>query len=153
MTGVQTCALPIFIPAPPDTTNAPVVVLELAVPDAATILPELVNPVRVPTDVRLEFTTPDPNVVAFSTYVWNKNYNYALAKRLKEINPTCIIIFGGPELPITNKEIFVKYPFIDIVIKGEGEITFRKVLEGIVDSSDLLDIPGLLLNRTELIID
>ena len=30
-------------PAPPTTTSAPVVVFELAVPEAATILPELVN--------------------------------------------------------------------------------------------------------------
>jgi len=93
----------------------------------------------------------DNDVVAFSAYVWNKNYNYALAKRLKEVNPKCIIIFGGPELPITNKKIFEKYPFIDIVVKGEGEITFKKVLEGLVDNSDLTDISGLLLNRAELI--
>lgn len=93
----------------------------------------------------------DNDVVAFSTYVWNKNYNYALAKKLKQAKPECIIIFGGPELPITNKKIFQKFPFIDIVIKGEGEITFKKVLEGLVDKSDLLDIPGLLINSKELI--
>lgn len=91
------------------------------------------------------------DVVAFSAYVWNKNYNYALAKKLKESNPNCIIIFGGPELPITKKTIFEKYPFIDMVVKGEGEITFKKVLEGLVDNSDLTDIPGLLLNRESLI--
>jgi putative methyltransferase len=87
------------------------------------------------------------DVVAFSTYVWNKNYNYALAKKLKEINPKCVIIFGGPELPITKKDIFEKYPFIDIVVKGEGEITFKKILENLVTNEDLTSISGLLLNR------
>jgi len=87
------------------------------------------------------------DVVAFSTYVWNKNYNYALAKKLKEINPKCVIIFGGPELPITNNKIFEKYPFIDIVVKGEGEITFKKILENLATNEDLISIPGLLLNR------
>lgn len=87
------------------------------------------------------------DVVAFSTYVWNKNYNYALAKKLKEVNPNCIIIFGGPELPITNKKIFEKYPFIDIVVKGEGEITFKRILESLASNEDLISIPGLLLNR------
>lgn len=91
------------------------------------------------------------DVVAFSSYVWNKNYNYALAKKLKEVNPNCIIIFGGPEMPITKKNIFEKLSFVDIVVKGEGEITFKKILEGIVDGSDLTDVPGLLINREKLI--
>jgi len=93
----------------------------------------------------------DNDVVAFSTYIWNKNYNYALARKLKEANPKCIIIFGGPELPITKKNIFEKFPFIDYVVKGEGEITFRRLLEGLVDGSDLMNIPGLLMNRETLI--
>ena len=96
-------------------------------------------------------TLKQSDIVAFSTYVWNKNYNYALAKKLKEFNPDCTIIFGGPELPITNKKIFEKYPFIDIVVKGEGEITFKRLLEGLVAKSDLLDIPGLLINRETLV--
>lgn len=93
----------------------------------------------------------DNDVIAFSAYVWNKNYNYALAKKVKEVNPNCIIIFGGPELPITSKEIFTRYPFIDIVVKGEGEITFKRVLESLVDQTSLEDIPGLLLNKETLI--
>lgn len=95
----------------------------------------------------------DNDVVAFSAYVWNKNYNYALAKKVKEHNPNCIVIFGGPELPITNKQIFEKLPFIDYVVKGEGEITFKKLLEGLVDNSDLNDVPGLLINQNGVLTD
>ena len=60
------------------------------------------------------------SIVGFSTYVWNKNYNYSLARRVKEINPDCLIFFGGPEMPITKKDIFKKLYFIDVVIKSEG---------------------------------
>lgn len=91
------------------------------------------------------------DVVAFSTYVWNKNYNYALAKTLKERNPNCIIIFGGPEVQIENKNIFERFPFIDIVVKGEGEIAFRNVLESFINGTALETIPGLLINRSVLI--
>jgi putative methyltransferase len=87
------------------------------------------------------------DIVAFSTYVWNKNYNYALAQRLKEINPNCIVIFGGPEVPITKKDIFERYPFIDIVVKGEGEITFKLILEAIIDNSNLTEVKGILINQ------
>ena len=95
----------------------------------------------------------DNDVVAFSAYVWNKNYNYALATKLKEINPECIIMFGGPELPITKKDIFKRYPFIDIVVKGEGEITFKSVLEGMVDETDPTTIEGILINENGTPVD
>lgn len=92
-------------------------------------------------------------VFAFSTYIWNKNYNYALAKRLKESNPNCIIIFGGPELPITKPDIFERYPFIDIVVKGEGEITFKNLLENLSDGTPLDTVSGLVINRNGLAVD
>ena len=59
------------------------------------------------TDIRINVDLlKKSNIIAFSTYIWNKNYNYELAKQLKEINPACIIIFGGPEVPITKHNIF-----------------------------------------------
>lgn len=87
------------------------------------------------------------DVAAFSAYVWNKNYNYALAKRFKERNPNGFIIFGGPEMPITKKDIFERYPFIDVVVKGEGEITFKNLLERLAENQSYKDIPGLLINE------
>lgn len=86
------------------------------------------------------------DIVAFSTYVWNHNYNYELARRAKELNPNLLTIFGGPEPAITDPDIFRKNPFIDLVICYEGEITFRKVMQHI-DSRDWENIPGLLINR------
>ena len=93
------------------------------------------------------------NVVLFSTYVWNKNYNYALARRLKEINPECITIFGGPELPFTKLNIFEKCPFIDIVIKGEGEITLKNILECIVEKKLFVTVTGLVINQNGVAVD
>jgi radical SAM superfamily enzyme YgiQ (UPF0313 family) len=93
------------------------------------------------------------DIVGFSTYVWNKNYNYALARRLKELNPNCITIFGGPEIPITKKDIFDKLPFADVVIKSEGEIILRQLLDAITDNTPWEDIRGLVINRGGLAVD
>ena len=93
------------------------------------------------------------DIVGFSTYVWNKNYNYALARRLKELNPSCIIIFGGPEMPITKKNIFEKLPFADVVIKSEGEIILRQLLDAITDNTPWEDICGLVINRNGVAVD
>jgi putative methyltransferase len=93
------------------------------------------------------------DIVGFSTYVWNKNYNYALARRLKEINPDCLIFFGGPEMPITKKDIFKKLSFIDVVIKSEGEVILRQLLDAISNNMPWDDIKGLLINRDGVAVD
>ena len=41
-------------------------------------------------------------VVGFCTYVWNLRYNLALARRLRAINPQCMIVFGGPEPAVSD---------------------------------------------------
>ena len=92
-------------------------------------------------------------IVAFSVYVWNKNYSFELAKLLKKINPNIILIFGGPEIPIEDKNIFVNYPFMDYVIKNEGEKSFKALLEKIIELEDKVSIPGLLINDNGQLID
>ena len=91
------------------------------------------------------------DVVAFSTYVWNHRYNYKLARRIKELNPRVKILFGGPEPAITDPKLFEKEPFMDLVIKMEGEITFRRILEDF--DSDFTHIPGLLINTASGLVD
>ena len=86
------------------------------------------------------------DVVAFSTYVWNHQYNYTLARMVKERNPNCLIIFGGPEPAVTDKDLFRKESYMDLVICFEGEITFRKVIRAFEDKN-WEEIPGLLVNR------
>jgi radical SAM superfamily enzyme YgiQ (UPF0313 family) len=90
------------------------------------------------------------DIVAFSTYIWNKSYNYALAKRIKERNPNCLILFGGPEPPIEDPNIFKRYPFIDLIVCYEGEVTFKEVLEAYHHHDDFMSIPGLLINQAEI---
>lgn len=91
------------------------------------------------------------DVVAFSTYVWNHQYNYRLAQQVKTLNPDCLIVFGGPEPAIEHADLFDKEPFMDLVIKMEGEITFRQILED--HGSDYTHIPGLLINSAAGLID
>ena len=80
----------------------------------------------------------NPKVVAFSCYVWNWEYNKELAKKIKEKYPNCIIVFGGPS--VTDKPFqklfFQKHRYVNCVINGEGEYSFKEVLQAIAN-----DIP------------
>lgn len=89
----------------------------------------------------------DHDIVGFSSYVWNSNYNYTLAKKLKEANPNILIVFGGPEPPIEKKDYYQKYPFIDLTVVREGEITFKNLLEAFVIGEDYKNVKGLVVNN------
>jgi len=73
----------------------------------------------------------DPSVVGFSCFVWNWNNNVEIAKKIKERWPNCLIVFGGWQVPMSDRiqGFFEKYPFVDIAVHGEGEITFAEILE------------------------
>lgn len=94
------------------------------------------------------------DIVAFSTYVWNRNYNFKLAQRVKELNPNVFIFFGGPEPPITKKDIFSTYmPFCDVVIRGEGEYIFADLIEKYLQGKDYTKQMGLLINNDGVVQD
>lgn len=100
---------------------------------------------REPIDVAVE-RLKDSDIIGFSTYVWNKNYNNALAKKLKETYPDKLIIFGGPEPPIEKPNFFKNHPYIDLAVKKEGELILRSILENFLEQKSFNDIKGLLIN-------
>lgn len=70
----------------------------------------------------------DPVVCAFSTYIWNEQYNLHVAKLIKEKYPNCVIEFGGPQAT----EKLAKYDFIDCIIISEGEQSFLDLLRKVI---------------------
>ncbi len=79
-----------------------------------------------------------PYMVAFSNYCWNAEYNRLLAKRIKELYPDCITVFGGHDIP-DDPDFLREYPFVDILMHGEGEYNFRELLKALADG----DISGV----------
>jgi len=92
----------------------------------------------------------DADIVGFSTYIWNRNYNYKLARTIKERYPHILIMFGGPEPQIEKADIFERYPFMDVVIKNEGEISFKNIL---LNRDNLKSVKGILVNDNGVRVD
>lgn len=70
----------------------------------------------------------EPDVFAFSCYIWNFEYSKQLASLIKQAYPDCVIIFGGHSIPIDNSELLLEMPYVDFFIHGEGEIPFSELL-------------------------
>ncbi len=84
----------------------------------------------------------NPDVVAFSTYIWNCNFNKAVAEKIKEKYPNCIVIFGGHHVP-PGGSMLEECPYIDYLIHGEGEISFRRLLRAVIGAESVAEIPGI----------
>ena len=69
------------------------------------------------------------DVVLFSCYIWNVEVCLDVADMLKKVSPETKIIFGGPEVSFDDTEYMQKYDFIDAIMRGEGEATFKEWLE------------------------
>jgi len=68
------------------------------------------------------------DVVAFSCYIWNIGEVLKLSENIKKILPTIVIVLGGPEVSFEVDRFLVDHLFVDFVIMGEGEYTFKKLI-------------------------
>ena len=84
-----------------------------------------------------------PSIAAFSVSMWNERLNLHIAEKVKQLYPECLIVFGGPQVPFEAQSYFDRYWFIDISVRGEGEITFTEILERAIDSEDFSGIAGI----------
>ncbi|MBL6935313.1 MAG: cobalamin-dependent protein [Alphaproteobacteria bacterium] len=68
-----------------------------------------------------------PQIACFSAFSWNVRLGHEYARRLKEVSPGTIMVFGGPNFPAGHeeqKEFLEKYPAIDCYFEFEGELAF-----------------------------
>ena len=70
-----------------------------------------------------------PDVILFSAYIWNVETLRQLCPLLKKVMPNCIIGFGGPEVSYESESFLRDNPAVDLVQRGEGELSFTKLLE------------------------
>jgi putative methyltransferase len=72
----------------------------------------------------------NPKVFAFGCYVWNCNYTDVIAQKVKEKYPECLIVYGGPHIPITaNDKWWTQHHYVDVVVYYEGEKRFTRILQ------------------------
>ncbi|WP_312907164.1 B12-binding domain-containing radical SAM protein [Tissierella praeacuta] len=105
----------------------------------------------------IDFITSDlyklePDIIGFSTYIWNLTETLNICKILKLVNPKLKIVLGGPEVSFDGKKILEDNKFIDFIIYGEGEETFREFIGKIISGEDYSNIQGLIYSQGDMVI-
>lgn len=71
--------------------------------------------------------TENADIYGFSVYIWNRNEMLEYANLLKKLRPNASIIIGGPEVSFETEDFFVSHPYIDVIVRGEGEAAIADV--------------------------
>jgi len=93
------------------------------------------------------------DVVAFSCYIWNIEQILYIAESLRKVNPKLCIILGGHEVSYDSVDIMKNNPFIDYIIKGEGEKPMRKLLTALKDNLSCENIESLVYRNSGHILE
>lgn len=85
-----------------------------------------------------------PELVGFSTYIWNLEETLKICEMIKIVSPDTEILLGGPEVSFEGEGFLEKYNYIDYIIYGEGEETFREFIYAKKNNKKLDKIKGLI---------
>ena len=84
-----------------------------------------------------------PAVIGFSCYIWNIEETLKVVNMLKKVDPTIIIVLGGPEVTYDTPEWMEKSPDVDFIVIGEGELTFKQLLNEIETTKNYRNVHGI----------
>lgn len=90
-----------------------------------------------------------PDILAFSCYIWNISMVEELCTELRKVLPDTKIWLGGPEVSYDAGKRLEASDMIDGILIGEGEETFKELMDYyIAGKCNLGDIKGLAYRST-----
>lgn len=105
-------------------------------------------------DILADIYQHRPDAIGFSCYIWNWEIVQRLVQELPKLLPDTKLWLGGPEVSYHAPGLLQNYPQLAGIMVGEGEQTFRELLQWYVEQEgkgqraeieDLQQIDGLCL--------
>lgn len=81
-------------------------------------------------DILADLYRRKPDMIAVSCYIWNWSMVSLLLPEIPKIMPGIPIWLGGPEVSYDAEDILEKFPMVTGIMVGEGEETFKELIEG-----------------------
>lgn len=109
-------------------------------------------------DILAAIYREQPDVVAFSCYIWNITVVEWLCAELPKILPEVDIWLGGPEVSFDAEERLKRWPAVTGIMIGEGEETFYELtecyqsVEDVEGEASIPKIPGTVFRTADGIV-
>ncbi|PGV49447.1 B12-binding domain-containing radical SAM protein [Bacillus sp. AFS037270] len=92
-----------------------------------------------------------PDVIGFSCYIWNIEETLKVVNMLKKVDPSILIVLGGPEVTYDTAEWMEKHPDVDFIVIGEGEQTFKQLLHELGAAKEYRNVSGIAFRESGVV--
>ncbi len=88
-----------------------------------------------------------PDVVGFGSICSSYPLTLRIAAEVKRLRPSVVIVLGGPQASVVDRDTMLAFPAIDFVVRGEAEHSFPDLLDALGGSTPLSRIAGITYRR------
>jgi radical SAM superfamily enzyme YgiQ (UPF0313 family) len=85
----------------------------------------------------------DPDVLGFSALASSGSMAALISQKVKEKKPNLTIVFGNHYATFNPERILKKYPWVDIIVRGEGERTVISLAKALENEESLERVRGV----------
>jgi radical SAM superfamily enzyme YgiQ (UPF0313 family) len=96
-----------------------------------------------PNWVAARIVSSGAEVFGFSTICSSYPVTVRIAECVKRLVPKSTVLFGGPQASVVDRETLNAFPFVDMVLRGEADLTLPLLLEELGGRNGLSTVPGL----------
>jgi len=87
--------------------------------------------------------------VVISCLTMNLHWALLIVKILKQLNPNCFVILGGIHPTFNSVDILIRNKTIDVIVRGEGEITVKELIDKKLNNENLEDVLGITYRNSD----
>ena len=103
-------------------------------------------------EFKLELTKRKPDIVGITAITLTYKPALETAKIAKEVNPNCLTVLGGPHATFWDENALQESPYLDLVVRKEGEYTMLELVQRVDAGKNFHDVLGITYRKDGKII-
>jgi len=85
----------------------------------------------------------NPGLVGITSFSLNLSVASKILKAVKRLCPDTTTVWGGPHASFDDEDILQNHPWVDAIIRGEGEETLLKMVERVMGNGSFEGLSGI----------
>ena len=94
-------------------------------------------------DVVSKLNEEESPIIGVTAYTRERFHAYKFIRKVKKEIPNSLMVVGGRHFSSLSEETLKELPMVDIVVRGEGEITFKEICDYVYNNTDFKKILGI----------
>ena len=94
-------------------------------------------------EFRSEISKRQPNIVGITSSTLTYKSALRIARIVKETCPNCLTILGGIHVTFWDDKALQECPYLDVVVRGEGEYTLLELVQKLEAAKSFRDVLGI----------